>query len=48
MTLGMAYSAVHVTDENFVKLYPTLHHPTLLPSRDPSRLVYIYYVDEKH
>ena len=31
MTLGMAYLAVHVTDKNFVKLYPTLHHPTLLP-----------------
>ena len=31
MTLGMAYLAVHVTGKNFIKLYPTLHHPTLLP-----------------
>ena len=30
-TLGMAYFAVYVNDKNFVKLYPTLHHPTLLP-----------------
>ena len=37
MTLGMAYLAVHVTGKNFIKLYPTLHHPTLLPIGGPSK-----------
>ena len=32
MTLGMAYWAVYVTGKNFAKLYPTLHHPTVLPN----------------